>query len=108
VRCGAGNRQALEQLCRYITHPALANERVQLNAAGQVMLKLKTPGRDGTTNLVTSPPEFMHCQVVLTPRPAALRRKTQGIECQEGVGPCRPHNRTRRPEPVIRIDEPVS
>ena len=32
-----------EQLCRYITRPALANERVQTNAAGQVVLKLKTP-----------------------------------------------------------------
>ena len=38
VRCGADNRQALEQLCRYITRPALANERVQTNAAGQVVL----------------------------------------------------------------------
>ena len=27
VRCGADDRQALEQLCRYITRPALANER---------------------------------------------------------------------------------
>ena len=25
VRCGADDRQALEQLCRYITRPALAN-----------------------------------------------------------------------------------
>jgi hypothetical protein len=52
VRCGADDRQALEQLCRYITRPALANERVQTNAAGQVVLKLKTPWRDGTTHLV--------------------------------------------------------
>jgi hypothetical protein len=44
VRCDADERQALEQLCRYITRPALANERVQCNAAGQVVLKLKTPG----------------------------------------------------------------
>ncbi len=43
VRCGADDRHALEQLCRYITRPALANERVQTNAAGQVVLKLKTP-----------------------------------------------------------------
>ena len=34
VHCGADDRQALEQLCRYITRPALANERVQTNAAG--------------------------------------------------------------------------
>lgn len=32
--------------CRYITQPALSDERVQLNAAGQVQLKLKTPWRD--------------------------------------------------------------
>lgn len=54
VRCGADDRQALEQLCRYITRPALANERVQTNAAGQVVLRLKTPWRDGTTHLVLS------------------------------------------------------
>ncbi len=52
VRCGADDRQALEQLCRYITRPALANERVQTNATGQVVLKLKTPWHDGTTHLV--------------------------------------------------------
>ena len=28
----------LEQLCRYITRPALSDERVQLNGAGQVEL----------------------------------------------------------------------
>ena len=50
VRCGADDRQALEQLCRTITRPALANERVQCNAAEQVVLTLKTPWRDGTTH----------------------------------------------------------
>ena len=42
VRCGAEARPALEQLCRTITRPAPADERVQCNAAGQVVLKLKT------------------------------------------------------------------
>ncbi len=59
VRCGAQDRQALEQLCRYITRPALANEGVQTNAAGQVVLKLKAPWRDGTTHQGTPPLEFM-------------------------------------------------
>ncbi len=59
VRCAADDRDALEQLCRTITRPALADERVQLNAAGQVELKLITPWRDGTTHLVMSPLEFM-------------------------------------------------
>jgi hypothetical protein len=34
---------------RYITRPAVAKERVQTNTAGQVVLKLKTAWRDGTT-----------------------------------------------------------
>jgi hypothetical protein len=55
VRCGADDRQALEQLCGYITRPALANERVQTNAVGQVVLKLKTAWRDGTTHQVILP-----------------------------------------------------
>ena len=57
MRSGADERQALEQLCRYIARPALANERVQTNAAGQVVLKLKTAWRDGATHLVMSPME---------------------------------------------------
>ena len=73
VRCGADERQALEQLCRYITGPALANERVQCNAAGQVVLKLKTAWRDGTTHLVMSPLEFMQRLAALVPRPLAGR-----------------------------------
>jgi len=59
VRCDAHERQRLEQLCRTITRPALANERVQINSAGQVVLKLKTAWRGGTTHIVMSPLEFM-------------------------------------------------
>ena len=72
VRCAADDRPALEQLCRYITRPALANERVQTNAAGQVVLKLKTPWRDGTTHLVMSPLAFMQRLAALVPRPKGL------------------------------------
>ncbi len=54
VRVEAHDRKRLEQLCRYITRPALSDERVQGNAAGQVELKLKTPWRDGTTHLMMS------------------------------------------------------
>ncbi len=65
VRSSADDRQALEQLCRCITRPALANERVRANAAGQVVLKLKTAWRDGTTHLVMSPLEFMQESTLL-------------------------------------------
>ena len=79
VRCGADDRQALEQLCRTITRPALANERVQTNAAGQVVLKLKTPWRDGTTHLVMSPLEFMQRLAALVPRPRLHLIRFHGV-----------------------------
>ena len=40
----ADQRLELEQLCRYITRPAIANERLKRsNRAGQVVLQLKSP-----------------------------------------------------------------
>jgi len=49
VRCGANDRQTQEQLCHDITRLALTNERMLCNAAGQGVLKRKTPWHDGTT-----------------------------------------------------------
>jgi hypothetical protein len=69
VRCAAEQRQALEHLRRYITRPAIANERLSVDHAGQVVLKLKTPYRDGTSHLVMSPLEFMQRLAALVPRP---------------------------------------
>ena len=69
VRVEAHDRKRLEHLCRYITRPALSDERVQRNAAGQAELKLKTPWRDGTTHLVMSPLEFLQRLAALVPRP---------------------------------------
>ena len=79
VRCGAGQRKTLERLCRYIARPALANERVQCNAAGQVELKLKTPWRDGTTHQVMSPLEFMQRLAALVPRPRLHLIRFHGV-----------------------------
>ena len=47
VRVQAHDRERLEQRCRYITRPALSDEGVGLNAAGQVELKLKPPCATG-------------------------------------------------------------
>jgi hypothetical protein len=79
VRVEAHDRKRLEQLCRYITRPALSDERVQLNAAGQVELKLKTPWRDGTTHLVMSPMEFMQRLATLVPRPRLHLIRFHGV-----------------------------
>jgi hypothetical protein len=55
VRLDADQRKELERLCRYITRPAIANERLRRNHAGQVVLQLKSAYRDGTTHVVMSP-----------------------------------------------------
>ena len=92
VRVGANDRKRLEQLCRYITRPALSDERVQLNNAGQVELKLKTPWRDGTTHLVMSPLEFMQRLAALVswlrlhPPVTASRLSISAICCPVCVG----------------------
>lgn len=44
VRFEPHDCKRLEQLCRYITRPALSDERVQLNAAGQVELNSRPLG----------------------------------------------------------------
>jgi hypothetical protein len=49
--------------------PAIANERLSAKHAGQVVLKLKTPYRDGTSHIVMSPLEFMQRLAALVPRP---------------------------------------
>lgn len=67
VQVKAHDRQRLERVRHYITLPALANDRVQTNAAGPVVLKLKTHWRDGATHLVMSPLEFMHWLAALMP-----------------------------------------
>ena len=79
MRVEANDRNRLEQLCRYLTRPALSDERVQLNAAGQVELKLKTPWRDGTTHLVMTPPEFMQRLAALVPRPRLHLIRFHGV-----------------------------
>jgi hypothetical protein len=44
VRVEAHERKRLEQLCRYITRPALSDERVQLNDAGGSSSSSRRPG----------------------------------------------------------------
>ena len=79
LRCAAHERKPLERLCRYTTRPAIANERVRCNAAGQVVLTLKTPWRDGTTPLVMSPLEFMQRLAALVPRPKLHLIRFHGV-----------------------------
>ena len=66
-------------LCRYITRPAIANERLKLNSTGDVVLRLKSPYRDGTTHIVMSPLEFMQRLAALVPRPRLNLIRFHGV-----------------------------
>ena len=52
---------------------------MQINSAGQVVLKLKTAWRDGTTHIVMSPLEFMQRLAALVPRPRLHLIRFHGV-----------------------------
>jgi len=79
LRWRADQRLELEQLCRYINRPAIANERLKRNRAGQVVLQLKSPYKDGTTHIVMEPLEFMERLAALVPRPRLHLIRFHGV-----------------------------
>ena len=70
VWVGAHDRARLEQLCRYLLRPPLANDRLRLLGDGRVRVQLKRAWSDGTTHLLFEPVEFLEKLAALTPRPA--------------------------------------
>jgi hypothetical protein len=102
VRIDAHQRKVLERLCRYITRPAIANERLSRNGKGQVVLQLKSPYRDGTTHIVMSAQEFMQRLAALVPRPRLHLIRFHGVLA--------PHAKLRAavvPDPVQKTSEPA-
>lgn len=69
VYCAPWERHKLEKLCRYITRPSVAEERLQMRASGDVVLKLKHPYSDGTSHLLFSGLEFVEKLAALVPPP---------------------------------------
>ena len=62
VASEAHEREKLERLCRTITRPAVSTERLSLTGQRNIRYRLKTPSRDGTTDVVllraSCPPPF--------------------------------------------------
>jgi hypothetical protein len=65
----AGQRERLERVCRYALRSPVTQERLHLTDEGQVRLALRQPWRDGTTDIVFDPVEFLGRLAVLVPRP---------------------------------------
>ncbi len=65
----AKNRPKLERLCRYLLRPPVAKDRLSFAPDGSVLLRLKTPWRDGTSHIALQPLELLEKLAALIPRP---------------------------------------
>jgi len=72
-------REKLERLCRYVSRPPVACERLALTASGDVRYRLKTPYRDGTTHIVLEPLDLMARLAALVPPPRMHLTRYHGV-----------------------------
>jgi hypothetical protein len=75
----ADARSKLERLCRYISRPAVSEERLALTERGDVHLQLKTPYRDGTTHIVLEPLDCLARLAALVPPPRMNLTRYHGV-----------------------------
>ena len=59
VAARADERKKLERLCRYISRPAVSEQRLSLTPNGNIRYQPKTPYRDGTTHVIFEPLDFI-------------------------------------------------
>ena len=67
VAAKAHQRQKLERLCRYISRPAVSEQRLSLTPHGNVRYQLKTPYRDGTMHVIFESLDFIARLAALVP-----------------------------------------
>ena len=79
VSCQPHQRDRLERLCRYVTRPTLALDRLSTQETGKVVYELKHPFRDGTTHFVFEPMEFLAKLAALIFRPRANLTRYHGV-----------------------------
>jgi hypothetical protein len=72
-------REKLERLCRYVSRPPIAVERLALSSSGQVRYTLKAPYRDGTTHIVLEPLDLMARLAALVPPPRMHLTRFHGV-----------------------------
>jgi len=86
VTVAGEDRRRLEQLCRYLLRPPIAQERLTLCIDGTVAVRLKTPWRDGTTHLRVEPLTLLERLASLTPRPRINVLLYHGILAPHAAG----------------------
>jgi len=107
VQTRAHERDKLEKICRYIARPAVAEERLSTNAAGDVIYKFKKPWDDGTTAIKLTPMELMERLAALVPRPRVHLTRYHGV-----LGPHYKYRKNiipkKNPELTLAAAEPVT
>ena len=68
-----------ERLCRYIARPAVAVPRLSLSSTVKVLYTLKTPYRDGTTQVAFDPVDFIARLAALVPKPRVNLTRYHGV-----------------------------
>ena len=71
--------QKLQRLCRYISRPAIAAQRLSLTPNGNVRYQLKTPYRDGTTHVIFEPLDFIARLAALVPKARVNLTRFRGV-----------------------------
>jgi hypothetical protein len=66
---GGRDRPQIERLCRYVTRPPLAQERLELRSDGRLELTLKNIWRDGTRAIIFEPHDLLARLVAAVPPP---------------------------------------
>ena len=79
VSCEGNQKDKRERLCRYIARPAVAVPRLSLSSTGKVLYTLKTPYRDGTTQVAFEPVDFIARLAALVPKPRVNLTRYHGV-----------------------------
>jgi hypothetical protein len=79
VSCEGQQKEKRERLCRYIARPAVAVPRLSLSSTGKVVYTLKTPYRDGTTQVAFEPVDFIARLAALVPKPRVNLTRYHGV-----------------------------
>lgn len=69
VRIGAGQRDRLERICRYIARGPLAQDRLALTDTGDVVYRFRHPWKNGKTAVVMDPMTFLARLAAQVPPP---------------------------------------
>jgi hypothetical protein len=78
-RVSATDRDGLERMCRYLLHPPLSHDRLQLLDDGRVRLRFSRPWRSGADAITLTPFNFIARLIPLIPPPRAHQLVYHGV-----------------------------